>query len=72
MIIRKLKKLHKFFRTILSIDEPSRVLIRMPVSKERYLIRNVLSQYETLLDAIHEINGNFSIQVKEHKFDKFN
>lgn len=46
------------------IDEPSRFLIRVAVTKERFIIRNVLSQYEILLDALQEINGNFSIQVK--------
>jgi hypothetical protein len=61
--VKKIDENSIIFRFYFPLDT-SIIAVKMPPTKERYVIRNILALYDTLLDAVDEINANFSIQVK--------
>ena len=48
---------------MLLLDNPPTVMVKIAPCKERYIIRNISQLFDILMDAVDEINANFSIQV---------
>lgn len=50
---------------MLLVDDPQKVMVKIAPGKERYIIRNISQLFDILMDAVDEINANFSIQVNK-------